>query len=375
MGEVRRSVGRGPRGGAMGNLHRTAGNQVVGELIRRDVVDDPSVDRPNKKSAATDYDNMQFRVTKPPGATPPPGTAPYTVQVVVRRVDKKGKPYYEATGEVIDFSSKLPVIRHYSAPISLKGWTPRVTHVNGMGVMPESGMTSAKALAGAVEQSSGKAVDVLYTYSAQKSNIVKDLWSCLKGKASVKDDVTRSQTETMIDAVTAKRRISVSAHSRGTIKTDNAVRTAFKALVARLRATLDAGDPSVKKEAQRQELLLSAGPTAPVAHILALDFAKEEVAKRRVKRLMDRYIQLIYAGNAVTAPSSVLPVKMFVGKRDPISMAVGTYTDAGAKLYSGNKRTSVTKVEGGHGYTQNYADHVGDEIGQDVAKDKGRGGS
>jgi hypothetical protein len=174
----------------------------------------------------------------------------------------------------------------------------------------------------------------------------------------------------MLDAVAAKRRIHVSAHSRGTIKTDNAVRTVFKTLAGQYTQELLANpDKALQREARaRAKDLESTGLfDSGMAADLALQQVAEQKAKERAKKAMDTYIQLVYAGNAVSYPSSVIPVTMLVGSKDPISFGVGTYTKSGAKWASGNKRSSLTKVPGAtHGYTRNYARPVGGKIGQDL---------
>ena len=157
---------------------------------------------------------------------------------------------------------------------------------------------SAVALQKAVNgEVTGDPVDVLYTYSASRGFAV-DVLSCVGAKAGKGGNVTELQVGLMTSAVETKRRITMSAHSRGTIKTDNAVRLTFKRLVAK----------KVKKG------------------------RKQKAAESDVKTAMDRYIQLIYAGNAVSYPSSVLKIKMFTAGGDLVSMGVGTYTESGAQV-------------------------------------------
>ena len=136
----------------------------------------------------------------------------------------------------------------------------------------------------------------------------------------------------MTSAVDSKRRVTVSAHSRGTIKTDNAVRLTYKRLLAK----------RIKQG------------------------AKKKTAETEVKASMDRYIQLIYAGNAVSYPSSVLKIKMFSGGGDLVSLGVGTWSVSGAKWASGNQNSSMTRTSGGHGFDVNYAAAVGLEAAHDI---------
>lgn len=173
----------------------------------------------------------------------------------------------------------------------------------------------------------------------------------------------------MLDAVNAKRRIFVSAHSRGTIKTDNAVRTTFKTLVAQYTPAMTLLG-TVKADArERAKLLEETGlMNARTARAIALQQSAAIEAERQVKKDMDQYIKLVYGGNAVSYPSSVIPVEMFVGSKDFVSLGVGTYTKAGAKWASGNKDSVLHKQGGGHGYTENYAGPVGGAIGEDIIK-------
>lgn len=104
-----------------------------------------------------------------------------------------------------------------------------------------------------------------------------------------------------------------------------------------------------------------------IAEMIALDQCAEIEAEHQAKKAMDDFIQLVYGGNAVSYPSSVLQVELFVGSRDFVSLGVGTYTKSGAKWASGNKSSVLHKQKGGHGYTENYAKPVGAAIGVDLA--------
>jgi len=343
------------------DLARSSGQSKV---IRRDTTEKPT------GKTNEDFDNTQYRLTGDPRTR--------KIELVVRQTRKDGTPYYEATGEVTGFQKKMPIVKRYDKPVDLGNWAPSVTHINGMAVTPESGMTSANTLLDSVQgkiAAAGNdvavdqdAIDVLFTYSA-KRGLVGDLWDCLKGKARVKDDVTQSQERLMLDAVAAKRRIHVSAHSRGTIKTDNAVRTIFKTLTGQYKQELIAKqDKALQREARaRAKELESTGLIdSGMAADMALEQVVEQKAKQRARTDMDKYIQLVYGGNAVSYPSSVIPVTLFVGSTDPVSFGVGTYTKSGAKWASGNKRSVLHKQAGGHGYTPNYAKPVGGKIGEDI---------
>lgn len=72
------------------------------------------------------------------------------------------------------------MVAPYPDPVPLGDWYPKVTHINGMAVAPKSGLLSAAALQETVNTALGgkedvafgqDAVDMLYTYSAQRGNV------------------------------------------------------------------------------------------------------------------------------------------------------------------------------------------------------------
>jgi hypothetical protein len=330
---------------------------------------------PGKNATFDDFDGKQYRVF---------GRKPNRIIEEVKKKIVDDKPVYFAIGQVTDFQSTMPVVRYYDNPVSLGDWYPRVTHLNGMNVKPQSGIDSALALQESINQTLDEkmqengvalnqdAVDVLYTYSAQRgeglSGFAGDVFDCLKGKVGMDDTVTLSQTDLMLEAVNRKKRTTVSAHSRGTIKTDNAVRNAHKQLVE-LYAVAARKEPEVIKKARELAHYIAnngMGFDFQTALSLAIEGQAQQFADKLARENMDKYIQLVYAGNAVSYPSSVLPVEMFVGSSDVVSLGVGTYTKAGAKIASGNSKTKLNKQSGGHSFTGNYARPVGQTIGIDI---------
>ncbi|MCC6567194.1 MAG: hypothetical protein IT298_15650 [Chloroflexi bacterium] len=308
-----------------------------------------------KDNDFSDVDSKQFRVSG--------GKTDRKIEVVERTQKRNGQVVYYATGEVTGFRGKRPIIQKYDTPVSLGNWYPAVTHINGMAVTPESGINSAVALLDAVNDAMGSAtdsafdqsaIDVLYTYSAQRGGIVSDLWDCIKGKVRVNDRATGKQVEIMLDAIARKKRTTVSAHSRGTIKTDNAVRKVHKKITRELLPSLRKQHyNALVKKWKNSDTGIGIGPKE-LAEMELFRMAEQEA-----KQVMDRYIQLIYAGNAVQYPSSALKPTLFVGGLDFVSMSVGSYT----KLISGAK--SVGKFAG-HGFNKNYSKAVGKEIAQDL---------
>lgn len=339
--------------------------------------DKGDITAPGKNATYDDFDGKQYRIY---------GRKPNRIIEEVKKRTIDDKPVYFAMGQVVDFQGNMPVVRYYPQPISLGDWFPQVTHLNGMNTKPQSGLESALALQESVNINLDQnmkeegvalrqdAIEVLYTYSAQRgdgmSGFAADVFDCIKGKVGVNDTVTTSQTDLMVTAVNTKKRITISAHSRGTIKTDNAVRDAYAQLIEQY---MPAGrkDPEVIKDAAeyaRNLVESGMGFDQETAYSLGLEAAARQYADKLARKNMDAFIQLVYAGNAVSYPSSALPVEMFVGSSDLISMGVGTYTELGAKLASGNSKTKLHKQSGGHGFSDNYASPVGATIAKDIQK-------
>lgn len=312
------------------------------------------------KKDFSDFDSKQFRVS---------GRAPMrNIEEVKRTENEDGKIEYYATGLVTGFNGKAPVIIPYPEPISLGDWYPQVTHINGMAVAPKSGIQSAMALQEAVNSAMGgegatdvamgqDAVDVLYTYSAQRGGLFADVWDCIKGKVGVEDPATEKQVEIMMDAVHRKKRVTVSAHSRGTIKTDNAVKEAHKKLS-------DERVPLVRSTMWDQlvDYWKKNDPGIGLDPELLAEMSLRGIAEDQIKTEMNQYLQLIYAGNAVQYPSSIVPPTLYAGGLDMVSFFVGSYT----KLLGNAKSPGFFK---GHGFVGNYVPTVSKEIAQDL---KGR---
>ncbi|HRE02301.1 MAG TPA: hypothetical protein PLV68_13445 [Ilumatobacteraceae bacterium] len=293
------------------------------------------------------------------------------IEAIDRRVEDDGSIVYYKTGLVTIGEGDRPKIEAYDEAIAMPaGWLPSVTHINGMMVKPNGGLGSALKLQQELERAGGEALlghdvpSVLYTYSAHRG-FVTDLAECVWGKLYQDDDATDRQTQIMLDAVKQQHRTTVSAHSRGTIKTDNAVRNAHAQLSAEYLPAL-IQDPAVIAEAQQAaqiaarmnaELGLSAAMLTPVYIRL---FAKEHAAKKATAD-MDQFIQLIYAGNAVQFPSASVNLNLVVAGSDPVTIGVGKYFG-----FAKGSKTKMTDVAGGHGFNQNYAATVADLIMADI---------
>jgi hypothetical protein len=295
----------------------------------------------------------------------------------VNRREEDGRVVYYRTGSVTVGEGERPTITPYPQAIAMPDdWLPTVTHINGMMVKPNEGLGSALRLQQELERSSGDALlgpdvpSVLYTYSAHRG-FVTDLAECIWGKLYQDDDATDVQEQIMLDAVRNQHRTTVSAHSRGTIKTDNAVRNAHAeisagyleaALVdatvhqqaadaAEMAASMDVGGPG-----------LSAAMLEPLYRRL---FARQRADERATADL-DAYVRLIYAGNAVQFPSNSVNLALIVADSDPVTIGVGKYF-----RFAAGSKTTMTDVSGGHGFDDNYAATVADLI---IADQVARGG-
>jgi hypothetical protein len=350
-------------------LQRTIGNQATAQMLAMNPTQSTHASatiqrkgKGKKKGKSTkdfsDVDSTQYRISGSGESR--------KIELVRRTVDGDDKVIYEALGLVTGFGNdRRPVVEYYEDPVSLGNWFPGVTHINGMNVAPNSGINSAvdlqksinDALGGATDASvSPDAIDVLYTYSAQRGGIASDIWDCLKGKVRMRDTATQKQEEIMLDAVNRKQRVTVSAHSRGTIKTDNAIRKVVKIITAMKMKEI--------KKAEWGRLMKKWKNSDTGIGLTGEDMARIELyhlAEQAAKDTMDLYIQLIYAGNAVVYPSSALKPTMYVGGLDFVSMTVGSYT----KLISGAKSVGAFK---GHGFSKNYSKTVASEIAKDIKK-------
>lgn len=349
-------------------LQRVIGNAATAALLGQSLQrEDDELPEPAEGTTRSDpsdkkykdFDGKQYRVS---------GKEPNRKIQEVKRLDTvDGEVYYVALGEVVGFSDKKPVVDYYDEPIDLGDWYPSVTHVNGMNVKPQSGIRDALSLQASINEElenagddialGQDAVDVLYTYSTTL-DFVPDVWDCLKGKLGYTDQVIGIQKQTMLDAVHGKYRVHISAHSRGTIKTDNAVREAYAALIEEIVPQIwqEVGGSIDLTEKNKKKV----------------SSAIRDIAKVRAGELMDEYIHLVYAGNAVEFPSSVLPVDFVVGSYDAISLLVGTYTEWGTQesiFGYGHDESTMTGTSGGHGY-QGYAPTVGELIGKDIIREK-----
>jgi len=289
---------------------------------------------------------------------------------------------YYAEGIITDFGSDsgFPKIDKYDEPKSLGDWAPRVTHINGMSVKPTEGIASAvklhEELRNSLASTNDAAVetDVLFTYSATRG-LVTDLLECMKGKLYIGDDATKMQEQIMLDAVDTQNRTTVSAHSRGTIKTDNAVLNVHKMI--RLRPelfdtaydspeALAIGEEAYQDVVSEVDIFKGALLNPEVARDIAQKEYAQQEAYREASRLMDTYIQLIYAGNAVQLPSTKVKGHLVVAKGDPITIGVGKYF-----RWAKPSNMEMTDIPGTHGFDENYAKTVAETIAKDLRDELG----
>ncbi|MCL4507517.1 MAG: DUF4157 domain-containing protein [Chloroflexi bacterium] len=299
---------------------------------------------------------VQFRVSK------------FGIQQVQQAVDdqgeprtnKDGSPMYAVVG-IVDRNSlntegsKLPEIEEVD-PVPLPEWKPKVTHINGMAVKPKSGLKSAQTLFDQLlAQVGGDGVDILYTYSSS-IGFFGDVMECLDNKLGIGGEATKQQEKIMLNAVKTRTRVVVSAHSRGTIKSDNAVGNAFKHLMK---------DKDGLEYMWKARLRLREQPKYAKSK---KELPKRVVAKQMTRMItedMNKYIKLIYAGNAVMFPSQILSVDLFANKFDPVSFFVGSYYTEGTKHKNARTHRGSGK---GHGFAKEYTKDVATMISGDIAK-------
>lgn len=201
------------------------------------------------------FQGMQIRV-----CTDPNDPTKQTAQVVTRNDDGS----YKVVGDVwshtgpdgkqtfagntnpdIFFFSTRPVDQQVDVPM------PSVTHVNGIDVTPAGGLGSAQKLQQAIAGTPGCAGDVtsnekgtaatgggtpcancgcvLYTYSEDLGTI-GDLVQCVGAKGGWTGRVTATEVQMMRDAIANGSVITMSAHSRGSILTEDAWQIVFDGL-------------------------------------------------------------------------------------------------------------------------------------------------
>ncbi len=358
------------------HLQRTIGNHAVQNLLQRNETDEVKTNSNEKDDSSTelkppedtmsvpddknfeDFDGKQYRVT---------GKAPNRkIEEVKRMTTVDGEVYYVALGEVINFMEKMPIVRYYKNPVDLGDWYPSVTHLNGMNVKTQDGITDAVLLQQNLNEQMDQAgddvalgqdaIDVLYTYSSTEG-FGWDLVDCVKGKLGFDDKVIHMQTQMILDAVLQGNLTYISAHSRGTIKTDNAVRNAFRKL----------------QEHFRQEVIKDVAGSLDLeqGNVLKMWSVIKALAKTKAKEEMNKYVRLVYAGNAVVFPSSVLPIEFIVGYYDGVSMTVGSMTQAGVEksiFGHGNDDSKMTHQWSGHGF-RGYIKNVVKKIKGKIIKD------
>lgn len=292
------------------------------------------------------------------------------IEAIDRR-EEDGEVVYYRTGSVTVGDGDRPTIQPYPQAIAMdRGWLPTVTHINGMMVKPKGGLGSAIRLQQELENAAGDTLiaadvpSVLYTYSAHRG-FVTDLAECIWGKLYQDDDATDRQTQIILDAVSNQHRTTVSAHSRGTIKTDNAVRNAH----AKIRSDFlpkAMADPAVAQLASDAARLAAQmnpqlGLSAAMLERVYLPVFAREAADRLATAELDRYVHLIYAGNAVQFPSAAVNLNLIVAGSDPVTIGVGKYF-----RFAKGERTKMTDVAGGHGFNTNYASTVAQLIIADL---------
>ncbi|PSB59540.1 hypothetical protein DSM107010_35140 [Chroococcidiopsis cubana SAG 39.79] len=291
-----------------------------------------------------DLDATQYRVTKD------------KIQLVKIKEYRDGKPHYVATHKV-NIKNDIPELE--SEFEDLEGWYPRVTHINGMNVQPAEAVKSGRNLHKEIAKELGNHLDILYTYSSTKG-FIGDVQECTEGKFGISDLATERQVQIMLDAVHNCRRVTVSAHSRGTIKTDNAVREVHSQLSNEYLESLK----KIENTSEKQNIDTN-----------ELNAEHKKLSDKKASEDMNKYIQLIYAGNAVLFPSEVLKGDSYVVSTDnSLNIANADLVSyLTGKHYLSTSSMNLHKLEpnskgNNHTFDQYYAEVVAKEIARDMQR-------
>jgi len=196
---------------------------------------------------------------------------------------------------------------------------PGLTHLNGIDVTPAQGIQSARVLSGAVRdgcpQEDGCGC-VLYTYSETQGS-AKDFSDCLGAKMGLDDRVTKIQERDMRQAIESsdptRRPLVISAHSRGSIHTDNAWKNVRDDLADKYyKQNPDKYDNSpeaiqAEKDAiAAQQAANATNPDAAVSPAMAGRVARRQKAKdmaeRDANKTMNENVHVVTSGNAIRFP-------------------------------------------------------------------------
>ena len=204
----------------------------------------------------------------------------------------KGNP--PTTGDV--WNTPTPVTP-YTVP------APSVSHVNGIDNTPSEGLSGAMALQQEIHKqcpgkASGDACDecdcVLYTYS-EELGFVSDLAQCVAGKFGWEGKVGEKQAQMMRDAIANGDHITMSAHSRGSILTEDSWNQVFSEQRSEFM-----NSPEAVAAGQEAYDMTLAETMDPISALMVSRIAQQQVAGEQAAEVVNKHVTVVSSGNAVS---------------------------------------------------------------------------
>lgn len=323
---------------------------------------------PPRRIAPSELDGRQFKVCR----TRDPADASRTVESI-EEVERRNDGTYVAVGSVdpsVGLASPADV-RRYAAPRPVPPSFPAISHLNGIDNSPDEALAESSWIADHLVADCPaypRQACVLATYSADRGTI-GDVAEAALAKVNVRWwKVQQQQERQMQDAIGSGRRITISAHSRGSIHTENAWREVRAAETSRLlkeQGATYAQDPSVKRAVD------AASKTNRHTDIGTRRFEEARARRRAMRRLaetdaadlLNRHVTVVTSGNAVWMPDPSRRAIALVaegpdGGKDLISTWFGHTRDVGG--------VKVVPVEGDesllkHAFPEMYSPGVAEE--------------
>jgi hypothetical protein len=180
---------------------------------------------------------------------------------------------------------------------------PNVSHVNGINNTPAEGLVGAAALQRQLQtrckdrSPAGGGCSgcncVLFTYS-EKLTATSDILQCIAAKAGWDGKVTKTEEQMMRDAIAQHRHLTMSAHSRGSILTENAWRRVRDEQIAKHLA-----DPAVQAAGRAAYDDALASGSDDMGARASADETMHGLARQRAAADMNDNVTVVSAGNAV----------------------------------------------------------------------------
>ncbi len=258
-------------------------------------------------------------------------------------------------------------IRRYESPRPVSDAFPAISNLNGQLTSPDGMIRDASAVADRLVRRCPRhprQACVLATYSATRGPVGDTVQSMFAKWNIAGDRVQQRQEAQMEDAIRSGRRITISAHSRGTIHTENAWRAVHDRTADRLllqNGATYARDPSVAAA----ERAAHVGDRTGLGPELAARRAMRRLAEADAAEILNRHVSMIGSGNAVWFPHPLQETLSLVAD-DPEDGATGDVVTDWFGHDQNVGRVKVRRVPGDdsalkHSFTDLYAAEVADE--------------